>query len=144
MSLPAKRDKEARPPEQLDFIYSRTRGAAGMEGDEYKPLGYLLYLNPEGDISAEPVTDELTGKITAAFRASVENGIRWRGVHMCVCGACSTNTDYILPSQHQTNSLAAHYVALHREEVPEDQLEIIEGFEIEPVEPTPEELVYPR
>lgn len=95
-------------------------------------------------ISAEPVVDELTGKITAAFRAAEDTGKRWRGFHQCVCTANSDNTDYILPSGHQTNSLAIHYVALHRGAVPEQQLEVIEGFEIEPEEPTIEEFRFPN
>lgn len=143
MQFQSKRDFEPRPPEQLDYIYSTTRRQLGLIGDQYEPLGYLLYLNPSGGIEAEPVIDDLTKKITAAFRMSVENGIKWRGYHMCTCGACSTNTDYILPDPYQTNSLAIHYVGLHRSEVPEDQLEIINAFSVDPVEPTLEELKYP-
>jgi hypothetical protein len=103
----------------------------------------LLYINPVMGVSAEPVIDEITGKITAAFRASEDTGKPWRGVHQCACRACSDNTDYILPSGHRTNSLAIHYVGLHRDEVPEQKLEIIEGFEIEPEAPTIEEFRFP-
>src|SRR4051812_37179504 len=114
-----------------------------FQGSERTPRELLLYIEPRQHISDEPVLDELTGKITAAFNAASDTGEQWRGTHPCVCGACSDNTDYILPSGHQTNSLAVHYVALHRVEVPEDQLEIISAFDLEPMDPTIENLRYP-
>jgi hypothetical protein len=114
-----------------------------LRGSEQTPRELLLYINPMTGISDEPVMDEITSKMTSAFRAAADTGEQWRGVHQCVCGACSDNTDYILPSGHQTNSLAVHYVALHRAEVPEDQLEIISTFDLEPVNPAVEDLRYP-
>lgn len=104
--------------------------------------GLLLYIEPR-QLADDPVVDEITGKITSAFRASRDTGNRWRGFHRCSCGACSDNTDYILPSGHKTNSLAIHYVSMHRKEVPSKQLDIIAGFAVEPLEPTREELVRP-
>jgi hypothetical protein len=100
----------------------------------------LLYIEPRNMASAEPVIDEITTKMTAAFKEATGTEMHWRGFHHCVCGSCSDDTDYILPSGHQTNSLAVHYVAFHRNEVPEEQLDIISKFAIEPAEPTAEDM----
>jgi len=129
-------DLDSELPARMQRFYATLR----EPGEDRKPL---LYINPAMGVSIEPVIDEITGKITAAFRASTDTGELWRGVHQCACKSCSDNTDYILPSGHQTNSLAIHYASLHRSEVPEQQLEVIEGFEIEPEEPTMEELRFP-
>lgn len=106
--------------------------------------GLLLYIEPMLRASEQPVIDELTGKITSAFRLAKDLDRMWRGFHTCSCGACSDNTDYRLASGHQTNSLAIHYVALHRDEVPPEQLEVISGFELEAIEPSPDELKQPQ
>lgn len=121
---------------------ARILGAQGEAGRN--PAELLLYINPSAAISAEPNADEITQKMVAAFRSAEETGTRWRGVHQCACGACSDNTDYILPSGHQTNSLAVHYLALHRDEVPPDQLEIVEGFDSGLAEPSAEDLNIPE
>jgi hypothetical protein len=113
-------------------------------GGNREPRPTLLYVEPSARISEDPLIDEITQKMVGAFRLAEDTGIHYRGFHRCACGACSTNTDYILPSGHQTNSLAVHYVALHRPEVPEDQLEIIEGFDYGITEPTIEELALLR
>lgn len=104
----------------------------------------LLYIEPILPVSDEPIVDEVTGKITSAFHLGESNGNKWRGIHACPCGAHSDNTDYILPSGHQTNSLAIHYVALHRAEIPPEQLELIGGFDLEPTEPSEIELQKPK
>ena len=143
MSFEARKDDRSRSASELEFIYNHARIQQDLKESEFKPKGFLLYLNPEKEVAEKPVLDELTGKMTAALNASEPNGIFWRGCHECTCGACSSNTDYILPSGYQTNSLAAHYLALHREEVPEDQIKIIGAFEIEPVDPI-DEILYSR
>jgi hypothetical protein len=132
-----------RPPISPDQIARAARLASILQESEPEPRDPLLYIDPVSGISEEPVVDEATSKITAAFRAAKGTGTEWRGIHRCACGACSDNTDYILPSGHQTNSLAVHYVALHRAEVPADQLEIIAAFDIEPEEPTIDDFKYP-
>ncbi len=112
-------------------------------GGNKQPNSSLLYIETSPIISEEPLIDEVTQKMTAAFRLSEDTGMHYRGIHMCACGACSSNTDYILPNCHQTNSLAVHYLALHRSDAPEDQIEIVEGFDYGIAEPSIEEIVLP-
>lgn len=107
------------------------------------PLPRLLYLQPTQRPSRDALLDELTGKMAAALRAAPSTGIKSRGWHTCRCGARSSNTDYILPSGHQTNFLCVHYLAYHREEVPAAELEIVAAFNVDPVSPTPGEIVTP-
>ena len=75
-------------------------------------------IEPTKPASAEPVNDWLTAKVRSLMKqASRENATR--GVHLCVCGECSDNCDWILPDGTVTNSLAAHYAERHRDELPE-------------------------
>ena len=83
---------------------------------------YLLMIEPQKPETA-PVIDELTALAIAVFDTARSDGTRYRGVHRCVCGATSDNTNWILPSGHITNSLMVHYVARHRDEVPESEIE---------------------
>ena len=103
----------------------------------------LLYIEPQGPPSALPLIDALTRKMAAAFRQAESTGDRYRGFHICRCGgAHSDNTDWILPSDEQTNSLCVHYLAFHRDEVPAWQLAKIAAF-IDEAEPTAKELQVP-
>lgn len=93
----------------------------------------LLYIEPQQPPLTEPVVDELTLKMAAALNHRIDTGVyqggqfsrggRTRGWHTCSCGACSGNVDYWLPGGEITNSLAVHYLAYHRHEVPPQQLE---------------------
>ena len=93
----------------------------------------LLYIEPQQQPLAEPIIDELTWKMAAALNHCVATGTygsgqfcknnRFRGWHTCSCGACSDNVDYLIPNGEVTNSLAVHYLAYHRHEVPSQQLE---------------------
>lgn len=100
----------------------------------------VLYIEPSAKVSAEPVIDELTRKMVAAFRESEESMIMWRGFHMCACGAASNNKDYVLPNGDKTNSLCVHYLAFHRDEVPASQLEKVQRLNSGEAEPTDKEL----
>lgn len=114
-----------------------------VAGQEIESRLDVLYLTPGPSTSAEPVIDELTRKMTAAFRASESTGVRWRGVHFCRCGVNSDNTDYILPGGRQTNSLCIHYLAFHRDEVPGGELAKVAALEAAEAEPSAEELARP-
>src|SRR5262249_52971517 len=63
-------------------------------------------------------------KMAAAFRKAKPSKWAWSGVHECVCGALSANSDFELPNGEVTNSLCVQYVAHHRCEVPSDHLAI--------------------
>lgn len=47
----------------------------------------------------------------------------WCGLHTCICGAMSEARDYQISGGFVTNSLCVHYLAHHREEVPQAELE---------------------
>jgi hypothetical protein len=83
--------------------------------------GYLLMIEPKRPASAEPVNDWVTAKVRKLLKQAKREHPT-RGVHVCVCGECSDNCDWILPDGTVTNSLAAHYVERHREEVPESEI----------------------
>lgn len=96
----------------------------------------LLYIEPQRPRSAEPVIDQLTVRVAIALDNYRETGTlrnsgtfvkgrAWNSVHTCSCGAKSTDVDYKLSNGMFTNSLAPHYMAWHRDEVPPDQLELV-------------------
>jgi len=103
----------------------------------------ILYVEPSAATSAEPVIDELTRKMVAAYRKG-QSGTRWRGWHTCACGAHSDNTDYTLPNGEQTNSLCVHYLAFHRSEVTEAQLRKVAALDCGEEEPNEKELAAPN
>jgi hypothetical protein len=76
----------------------------------------LLMLTPTQPASTEPVIDAFT-QIMAAALINTEHKNRYRGFHTCACGAHSDNIDHWI-NGYRTNSLAVHYLAHHRNEVP--------------------------
>jgi hypothetical protein len=69
--------------------------------------------------------DELTMRMTAAYRQSKLPRYIFFGFHRCSCGAHSDNKDHFLPDGTKTNSLCIHYLAYHREQVPEADLLLV-------------------
>jgi hypothetical protein len=103
----------------------------------------FLFIEPK-EQPVRCVVDSLTRTITAVMRQAVR-GISWMGYHTCICGAKSTACDWsivLADRRLTTNSLAVHYVACHREEVPSDQLAMLESLQVF-AEPTPFELKMP-
>jgi hypothetical protein len=82
----------------------------------------LLYIEPTWPASQRPVVDFWTRRLTHAFRLARRSDVVSMGKHRCVCGAWSTSFDYVLPGGLKTHSLCIHYLALHRQEVPWQQL----------------------
>lgn len=109
--------------------------------------GGLLMIEPIGKGSDAPVVDDLTRKMTAAWRrAFADPNRRYRGVHRCACGATSGNQDYYVDVggvRVKTNSLAVHYMALHRGEVPQAELDKVASLAYGLAEPYPTEFRYP-
>ena len=68
----------------------------------------------------------------------------YMGIHLCICGACSEAYNYLLPNGEITNSLCVHYLAFHREEISEEQLDRVKSLGDGEEDPTPEELCFPR
>jgi hypothetical protein len=94
-------------------------------------------IDPNGFLMIEPskrghtaIYDWATCRV-AALLNSAREGTRWRGWHTCVCGAGSGCCDLwvkIGDKELKTNSLAVHYMACHRDEVPADQMKLIEAL----------------
>ncbi len=91
---------------------------------------YLLQIHPKTLCTLEPVNDELTGKMERLL-SSAKDGTRWRGWHLCTgCGEQSGCCDLVVGG-YTTNSLAAHYLRWHRDDVPQSELNKLEAI-IEP------------
>lgn len=92
----------------------------------------MLFIEPKQNKSDTPVLDELTIKMFNAFKNYQEEGvytggnfvtiIRTMGYHQCKCGKFSSDHDYKLNNGKITNYLCVHYMAYHRDEVPEVEL----------------------
>jgi hypothetical protein len=90
------------------------------------PNGFLM-IEPKNQAN-KTVIDDLTCSVTALLRTA-EDGQAWFGYHECICGAYSGNVDLwveISGKKYLTNSLAAHYAACHRDEIPQQQMKLIE------------------
>lgn len=127
---------------------------------------FLLFIEPQGSPSKEPVIDIYTQKMTGALRAAkpgsapYSKGIpefdnsAWRGMHTCKCGAWGGNREYLVetaggvfindagtPVQGLiTNALCVHYVAFHRDEIHPIDLDRILLLNGEQADPTDAEL----
>ncbi len=97
------------------------------------PASRDAFLMIEPNEYNEPIVDSLTRKAAAMFNHHIrpEPGRHSFGVHTCSCGANSDSKEWTLTfegKKYRTNSLAVHYVACHRREVPERELRLIESF----------------
>ena len=108
----------------------------------------ILYVNPKKKKSDVPCIDELSLKMKdliqraiqqynrdcsdpfdsakngqktlwgVASKSGFEHGVATMGVHECSCGERSASFDIFLLNGYMTNTLAEHYLAWHREEIP--------------------------
>lgn len=104
----------------------------------------LLMIEPQSVPSREPLIDDLTRKVTAALRKAEGDGRYYKGHHICICGAGSGNQDLYTEAGLLTNSLAVHYVAHHRGQIPKEELVKISQLPEEYAEPNEWELATPR
>lgn len=105
------------------------------------PDGFLM-IEPVNNLANRanvPLLDKVTMRVAAAWRRRETSDIRWRGVHVCECGAVSYNGDYRINGR-LTNSLCVHYVACHRDEIPPEEMRKIEALPEEFVTPSVEEV----
>lgn len=105
----------------------------------------ILMIEPPGSVSEKPVIDELTRKMTAAWRRARHAKSGYRGFHICRCGAPSDNKDHWVGEELGllTNSLCIHYLAYHRSYVSNEELEKVRALTTREEEPTEEEMVKP-
>lgn len=86
---------------------------------------HLLMIEPHYD--KEPyILDDLTQKAELVYMRAKTPQYGYRGFHQCACGATSDNLDHILPDGTITNSLMVHYIAEHRAEVPQSEIDKLE------------------
>jgi hypothetical protein len=104
----------------------------------------LLFIEPRQPASPTPVIDQITRRMSAAFRQATNSEYACGGYHRCICGVLSEDHDFYLPNGDLTNSLCVHYVAYHRAEVPQQALARIDSFTFGELEPTQGELQAPR
>ena len=82
---------------------------------------YLLMIEPPTRKNPTQIVDDLAHIARRVWRAS-GRGLTYRGAHQCSCGAWSDNSSWSTPGGRETNSLMAHYVIRHREDVPESEI----------------------
>jgi hypothetical protein len=110
-----------------------------------------LFLDPRSPRADQPVIDLATKKMTAALRGSKQAGQytdgefilhkRNFGTYFCSCGACVASCDFLLPNGFVATPLAVHYLAYHRQDIPQDLLAQISSFDYGLAVPTPAELL---
>jgi hypothetical protein len=106
----------------------------------------ILMIEPFGARSATPVIDDLTRKMAAAWcrqRDSMERyGYMTKGFHRCVCDATSDNLEHWVGEGKGplTNSLCIHYLAFHREDIPDEELAKVDALPYGSEDPTETEL----
>lgn len=96
---------------------------------------HVLFIEPTGERSVEPVEDDITHAMRKAFKKAKAWGA-WLGVHRCTCGALSDSSDWLLPNGQLTNSLALHYLRYHRDEVPDSELAKVMALPMAPISAT--------
>jgi hypothetical protein len=107
---------------------------------------FLLMIELAGAPSREPVIDSLTRAMAGALNFAKEGSSRYRGIHQCTgrgCVASSDNTDHYVSAstgEFMTNSLAVHYLAHHRAEVPANEIDKVASLLADPAEPTASQL----
>jgi hypothetical protein len=109
--------------------------------------GHLLFIDPRA-ASAVPVIDKLTRKMTGAWKTREHGVNEYRGFHRCTgCDAESDNRDHFVVTvkgaRLLTNSLAIHYLAFHRADVPRAELAKVASLAAEELEPSAK-LMKPR
>lgn len=101
------------------------------------PCQGLLYVYAERP-ATRPLNDDLTRGMQALLdKSKDETGVYFKktsefkqcmltkGWHECICGATSTNVDYLVASDVATNSLCVHYLQCHRDEVSAEDLALV-------------------
>lgn len=106
--------------------------------------GCIMMIEPANYASTKPVVDLYTLRMTAAWRNGNPSSYSYKGLHICKCGVLSDNRDHFVADAIRTNSLCVHYLAFHREDVPNEQLELVLALTEDEVEPTEHELKDPK
>ena len=107
----------------------------------------LLFVEPEKRPVRVPVVDAITRRMTGAWRKRTRIEPGFRGIHHCTSERCYTSSDnynYLVATADgrvlTTNSLAIHYLAHHRDEVPTAELAKVAQLLADEERPTAEEM----
>jgi len=100
----------------------------------------MLFIQPQRLPTDAPLIDELTMRMTSALRQARVAEYRFCGVHVCICGAVSDSTNRVLANGTVTNTLCVHYLAYHRVEVPDPELDAVWQLPPSAAVPSPAEL----
>jgi hypothetical protein len=106
----------------------------------------IMMVEPSGKTSTTPLIDELTRKMVAAWRKRRDSEHGYRGFHVCACGVFSDNKDHWVGNGDGllTNSLCVHYLAFHRDDVPQEELDKVRALAHGEEEPNERELAKPK
>lgn len=105
----------------------------------------IMMVEPYVKTAATPIIDELTRKMTAAWRQRRDSKEGYRGFHVCACGAVSDNKDHWVGADRLlTNSLCVHYLAFHRGDIPQEELDKVRALACGEEEPNENELLGTR
>lgn len=112
----------------------------------------ILYIEPKNQRSDVPIIDEYTKKMVIALKNNKRADIienfknididsfllscihgQYKKRHHCICGAYSSKVDYLLDKDigYFTNSLCVHYLAVHRDEIPEEEFDKINDLDVD-------------
>lgn len=105
----------------------------------------IMMLKPLRAPSTEPLIDEATRRMTAAYRTSRPGQVGFSQPRVCSCGAQGDNFDHWIEEGKgpHTTSLCIHFLAYHRSEVPGRELVAVLALQYGEAEPNREELVKP-
>jgi hypothetical protein len=106
----------------------------------------LLMIEPKSAKCEPTLIDPLTMKMAGALKHA-SRGVRSRGFHCCACGVISGNCELFVELDGKpvlTNSLAVHYLACHRSEVPYSEIEKVERLEYAYEVPGAKRIARPR
>jgi hypothetical protein len=81
---------------------------------------HFMMIEPKDPIITE--TNDALTLMAVEVMMEAKAGTPYLGFHTCVCGAMSESYDVIMPDGRKSNSLAVHYVQMHRAEVPRSEI----------------------
>lgn len=127
---------------------------------------FLLFIQPKLPPAKTPVIDKLVHKLTAAIREAKrarrvgavlkdrQGAFQWfsgfRFVRSVACCKCcnqiagittESSHDFEIIGGYYVSPLALHFLAYHREEVPADQIKILNGLKVSRVKPKTSDFV---
>lgn len=108
----------------------------------------FLFIEPQTAPTSTPLIDDLTRRMTGAWRQRMTSDFSCKGWHYCTAkdcqGASDTRDHWVTGAAGLllfTNALAIHYVAFHRLALTRAELDKVAALLAAPAEPTDDELM---